>query len=132
MNSVVGALPAWVGQAVRFGIVGLLAAGVDFGVLHAGMALGAGPGLARVPAVAVALVFTWLLNRRLTFRTPVPPSWVEFVRYAFSGLLGMAINLAIYWIALALGAPVWFAFTVGVGIAAVVTFLRYRAVLHHD
>lgn len=132
MNSILGALPAWVGQAVRFSVVGLLAAGVDFTVLSAGMALGAGPSLARIPAVAIALVFTWILNRRLTFRTPVPPSWSEFARYAFSGLLGIAINLAVYWAALFAGAPVWLAFVLGVGIAAVVTFLRYRAVLHHD
>lgn len=117
-------------HAVRFGAVGLAAAGVDYGVLMGLVQLGAMPALARLPSTAVALVFTWVFNRRLTFATRAPPSWREFARYAAAALAGIAINLGVYWGALALALPLWLAFVAGTGVAAIYTFLNYRKLLH--
>lgn len=121
--------PAWVGQAGRFGIVGVLSAGLDFGVLSIIVASGGSPYLGRIVSVALSMVFTWGLNRRLTFATAAPPSWAEFGRYIAVALAGIALNLALYWGALWLGAPIWLAFVIGTGLTAVFSFFRYRAVL---
>jgi putative flippase GtrA len=69
---------------------------------------------------AAAMVVTWALNRTLTFASETPPNWREFGHYA---------AVAIYWIALALGAPTWAAFILGVGLTAVFSFWRYRRLL---
>jgi len=124
-------LPGWLGEAVRFAVVGGSAAGVDYGVLWIGMALGLSPQLARVPAVAVAMCFTWWFNRKLTFKTERAPSWREFGHYVSVAMAGILLNLSIYWIALWAGAPVWLAFVLGTGITAVFSFLRYKVILGH-
>lgn len=122
-------LPAWVGQVMRFGIVGGLAAALDFGVLSLIIGAGGSRYAARIVSVAMSMVFTWFLNRRLTFATATPPSWAEFGRYTAVAIAGIALNLAIYWSALWFGAATWLAFVVGTGITAVFSFFRYRAVL---
>lgn len=84
---------------------------------------------ARIASVAVSMVFTWALNRRLTFATAASPSWSEFGRYTAVAMAGIALNLTIYWTALWFGAATWLAFVLGTGITAVFSFFRYRAVL---
>ena len=122
--------PIWVGQAARFVVVGVLAAGLDYGVLRLIMALGGSRYAGRIVSVAVAVVFTWALNRTLTFATVDPPSWREFRHYVVVALAGSGLNLAIYWLALILGAPTWAAFGLGVGLTAIFSFWRYRKLLH--
>jgi putative flippase GtrA len=124
-----GWVSGWQGQALRFAIVGVATAGLDFGVLKGLIALGVSPYLARPVSMTAALVATWLLNRRLTFRTAAAPSWSEFARYAATAVMGMAINYVLYSGALLLGLPVWLAFVIGTGVAAVFNFVRYRAIL---
>ncbi len=123
-------MPLWLRHASKFAVVGVLAAGIDYLVLLAMIGLGAAAGPARIPATAVALVFTWAMNRRLTFATRAAPSWAEFGRYALAAIKGIGINLAIYWGALWLGATVALAFVAGTGTAAIFTFLCYRELLH--
>lgn len=114
---------------LRFGIVGGLAAALDFGVLSLIISGGGSRYGARIVSVAVSMVFTWILNRRLTFATATPPSWAEFGRYTAVAMAGIVLNLTIYWSALGLGAATWLAFVLGAGFTAVFSFFRYRAVL---
>ncbi len=123
------AIPDWARQVAKFLFVGGSAAAIDFGVLSGFVALGLSPYLARIISVAVATVYTWLLNRRLTFATAAPPSWREFGRYIAVAMAGIALNLTIYWSALYLGAPTWAAFVLGTGVTAVFSYFRYKAVL---
>jgi putative flippase GtrA len=120
---------SWQAQAARFLVVGVLAAGVDYGVLRLGMAAGLGAGVARVPSVAVAIVFTWWLNRNLTFRTAARPSLEEFAKYVATAFAAILINLGVYLLLLWLGLPLEVAFVAGVGTSAVFNFVRYRAIL---
>ncbi|WP_426169989.1 GtrA family protein [Sandarakinorhabdus sp. DWP1-3-1] len=115
------------GQVLRFLLVGGSAAAVDFGVLALGIHLGGSRYASRIASVAVAIVYTWWLNRRLTFATAAPPSWQEFGQYVLVTLAGSLLNLALYSAALWLGAPLWLAFVIGTGTAAVFNFVRYRA-----
>ena len=114
-------------QALRFGGVGLATFALDYGVLAATLAAGASPYAGRVLSIAAAIVFTWALNRWLTFRTAASPSWREFGAYALQSLAGAALNYAVYSAALWAGAPVLAALVLGTGIAAVFNFVRYRA-----
>lgn len=120
------AIPGTKGEVLRFGLVGVLAAVVDFGLLTLIIHFGASPYAARIGSVAVALVFTWLMNRNLTFAAGVPPSWREFAHYTATSMVGMVINYTLYSAAVYLGLPLWLAFCIGVGVAAVFNFLRYR------
>lgn len=119
----------WQGQALRFVVVGVSTAVLDFGVLAGLTSLGLSPYLARPLSILVALVAAWQLNRRMTFRTGAPPTWAEFLAYAGTAAVGAFINFALYSGALLLGAPLWLAFVIGTAVASVFNFLRYRIVL---
>jgi len=123
------AMPGWVREVARFIMVGGAAAVVDFGVLWLGIQAGLSPPAARVPALAIAVCFTWWFNRKLTFRTQLPPSWREFAHYVGVAMAGVPLTLLVYWTALWAGAAVWFAFVLSTGFTAVFSFLRYRVIL---
>ncbi len=116
-------------QVTTFLFVGGSAAAIDYALLSGIVALGGSRYAARIASVAVATVYTWALNRRLTFATPVPPSWREFGRYVAVAMAGIALNLTLYWGALYAGAPTWAAFLLGTGVTAVFSYFRYKAVL---
>jgi putative flippase GtrA len=117
------------GQLVRFGLVGGSAAALDFAVLMTVIHFGGSRYFSRVISVGMAMVYTWALNRRLTFATVAAPSWREFGHYVAVTLAGVTINLVLYSTALWVGAPVPLAFVIGTGTAAVFNFLRYRILL---
>lgn len=116
-------------QVLRFGIVGGLAFVVDAGVLWLLVRAGASPYAARAASIAVAIVVTWWLNRRVTFRTANRPSWREFGAYVAQSLAGAVVNYAIYSGVLWAGGPIWAALVLGTGIASAFNFVRYRALL---
>ncbi len=116
-------------QVLRFLFVGGSAALLDAAVLAVALHFGGSRYLSRPLSLAVSVVYTWWLNRRLTFATAAPPSWREFGHYVAVSLAGVLLNLALYSAALWLRAPIWLAFCIGTGTAAVFNFLRYRALL---
>jgi putative flippase GtrA len=123
------ALPPWAAQVGKFAVVGGLAFLLDAGVLWLTLQAGASPYAGRVVSIAVSIVFTWWLNRRLTFATSAPPSWREFGAYGLQSLFGAAVNYAVYAGAIAAGLPVIAGLVLGTGIASVFNFVRYRAIL---
>ncbi len=122
-------MPPWAAQAARFAIVGGLAFLLDAAILWLMLRAGASPYAGRVVSMAAAVVFTWWLNRRLTFRTAARPTWREFGAYAAQSLLGVAINYGVYSAMLAAGIGVAFALVAGTAVASIVNFFRYRAIL---
>ncbi len=123
------AMPPWAGQVFRFGITGGLGFLLDAAVLWLMIRAGASPYAGRVVSIACAIVLTWWLNRRLTFRTTAPPSWREFGAFLLQSLAGAAVNYAVYSGLLWAGAPVIAALVAGTAIASVFNFFRYRAIL---
>lgn len=99
-------------QIGGFAISGGLAFVVDAGVLSLGVSVLGWPAeLARVPSFLAAVVTTWLLNRRYTFRTARPPGIGEFLAYLSAMAAGLAVNYAVFvavlrWSDLAAGMPV--------------------------
>ena len=116
----------WLTQAGRFGLVGVVGAGLDYLALRAAVAHGASPYAARPFTLVIAIVVTWWLNRRLTFAAPTPPTWREFGHYAAITATGLCLQLAVYWAALYLGAPLPLAFITGIACSVVFSFLRVR------
>jgi putative flippase GtrA len=79
-----------------FAVVGGIGFVIDFLVLTGLLLCGIGPLLARVPAVATALVVTWLLNRRFTFQAKRAPSAKELLGYSSVAGVSALINYALY------------------------------------
>jgi len=121
-------LPAWAGAITRFLFVGGLAAGLDYGILKLLIWRDISPYYARILSLAVTVVFTWQLNRRLTWQVAAPPSWREFGHYVAVAIGGVVLNYGIYSGLLWLGTPLTLAFVAATGLTAVYSFLRYRRV----
>lgn len=79
-----------------FALAGGLGFGADAGVLTLGVVLGLNPALARVPSFLAAVLVTWVINRRLTFRTAAAPTVREFLHYLAAMALGLAVNYAVF------------------------------------
>jgi putative flippase GtrA len=58
--------------------------------------LGTDPFLARLVAIAVAIIAGWLSHRRLTFAVSQRPSFGEFLSFAAVAWTSAAINYAVY------------------------------------
>lgn len=121
--------PPWFEQAAVFAIVGGLGFAVDAGVLLGATTLGASPLLGRAISLAVTVVFTWQLNRRVTFKQTAPPTFKEFAHYVTISLVSILINYAVYSALVFLHAPLLLAAAIGTIVAAAFNFVRYRALL---
>ena len=88
---------------LRFLIVGAIGFVVDAGLVFLLTGAGFSAFLARVPALAAAILTTWLLNRTVTFRVAAPRSRAELTRYAMVALSSAALNYALYAGLVALG-----------------------------
>jgi len=85
----------------RFAIVGTLGLAVDLAVLWTAIhVLGLGPYAGRGLSFAVAVTFTWALNRHLTFgdkrATDAPGMAKEWGRFVAANSIGLAVNYAVY------------------------------------
>jgi putative flippase GtrA len=120
--------PAWIGQSLRFAAVAPLVFAVDWSVLHALQQAGVPPSLGRIASLAASVAVGFLLNRFFTFRAAGRPDMGEFARYLVAAALGIAVNYATFLAALKLGAPAPAAIASGMLAAALVTFVRFRAI----
>jgi len=86
------------------------------------------PILARLVSISGAMVVAWLAHRRFTFRLEVPPTFLEFVRYAVVGWAAAAINYGIF-AAIMLARPItvpFFALVTSSLVAMVFSYLGMR------
>lgn len=58
--------------------------------------LGLHPIVARLAAIALAMVAGWLMHRTFTFRVAGRPSWREFLRYAGVAWTAAAVNYGLF------------------------------------
>ncbi|MBU2963180.1 GtrA family protein [Citreicella sp. C3M06] len=79
-----------------FLVAGGLGFVADAAVLTLGTMAGLPPALARVPSFLVAVLLTWAVNRKLTFRTSAAPGVREFLHYLAAMALGLGINYAVF------------------------------------
>ncbi|MEZ5852259.1 MAG: GtrA family protein [Hyphomicrobiaceae bacterium] len=80
-----------------FAISGAIAFTVDAILLETGIRwLGLHPLVARVAAIACAMVAGWLSHRTFTFALSTTPSLREFLRYAAAAWMAAALNYAAF------------------------------------
>ena len=80
-----------------FVLAGVLALLTDALILH-GLytGLGLSPYLARLPAIACAMIVSWLINRTITFAATDPPSLREFAKFAAVSWFAQLINYVVF------------------------------------
>ena len=84
-------------HGLGFLTAGLLAFATDALVLEAGVRhFGLSPLLARIAAIAVAMLVGWLAHRRLTFAILTKPTAIEFARYVLAGAMAAFINYVLF------------------------------------
>jgi putative flippase GtrA len=86
---------------VRHGLAFLVSGGAAFLVDALVLTLltavvGLHPILARVAAIALAMVAGWLMHRTFTFRVAARPSLREFLRYAGVAWTAAAVNYGVF------------------------------------
>jgi putative flippase GtrA len=86
---------------VRHGLAFLVSGGTAFTVDALTLELltrvfGLHPILARLGAIALAMVAGWLMHRTYTFEVKAPPSGAEFLRYAGVAWSAAAINYGVF------------------------------------
>lgn len=113
-------------RVFRFLLVGSIGFLVDSGLTLGLIALGFSPLLARPPAILVAMVFTWLANRHVTFAVGNKRSVSEAARYSVVALLAAMANYLIYSALIALALPPLPAIVIATGIAAVFSYYGYK------
>lgn len=59
-------------------------------------AFGVDPLVGRFPAIASAMVVSWLINRTITFAAKSPPSLREFAKFAAVSWTAQAVNYAVF------------------------------------
>lgn len=94
-------------HGVRFIICGAVAFAVDAAVLAAlSSGLGVHPILARLAAIALAMVAAWLMHRTFSFAVSAPPSIAEFLRFASVAWTAAALNYCLFVLILLIDAHV--------------------------
>ena len=83
-------------EVIGFLVVGGIAFFIDTGILQFLSYLGLDPYFARAISFTLALIFTWWMNRRHSFKVDTKPTWKEFFAYASSVSVGGAINWFVY------------------------------------
>ena len=81
---------------LKFLIVGGLGFLIDAGLTYFFMFLGLSAIAARPPAIAIALVCTWLMNRKFAFRVESSRSFLELAKYALVAFSVSLLNYLVY------------------------------------
>ena len=114
------------GRLFSFAVAGGAGAIVDLGLLRIGISFfDLSPYIARIPAIALAMLTTWFINRNFTFGASERSVQQEGMRYFAVAIAAAVLNYAIYSIILVV-TPDWFlpeaATIIAVGF---VTFFSY-------
>ena len=110
----------------RFLLVGGSGFLIDAGLTYLLVLLTIEPWLARIPAIVLAMVYTWMANRYFTYEVKTAPISREVVRYALvAGGMAM-VNYLIYFVFLFLGLWPVAAVTLATGCQTIISFYCYR------
>lgn len=81
---------------LRFLLTGGVGFVIDAGLTYLLTKQGVQPWMARVPAIVLAMTFTWLANRYFTYRVKAARSATEATRYAAVAVAMAFANYLIY------------------------------------
>ena len=111
---------------IRFLLVGGMGFCIDAGLTYLLIQLTLAPWLARIPAILLAMAFTWLANRYFTYRVNKARSTNEAMRYAFVALIMALINYLIYLFLVRYGVWPVAAVTLATACQTMISFHAYR------
>lgn len=111
---------------LRFVAVGAIGFVMDAGLTYLLTRYGVSPVLARAPAIAVAILTTWLLNRMLTFRIEEPGTIEELARYFAVAVLSGVLNFAVYSVLVLVGTSPVLAVAIATLLLMFFSFFGYK------
>lgn len=111
---------------LRFLMVGGLGFLIDAGLTYVMIRLRVESWLARIPAMLLAMAFTWLANRHFTFEVKRARSINEGLRYAAVGMAMAMFNYAAYLIFVHYGMWPVTAVTVATACQTIISFYAYN------
>ena len=94
-----------IGQAIKFGFVGVIAFGIDYGLLVLlTQIFGVNYLVSATVSFIVALVFNYVASMRFVFSRKAGVSRVrEFVLFAVLAVIGLALNDLVMWAGVSIG-----------------------------
>lgn len=110
----------------RFLLIGSAGFAMDAALTYVLIVAGLAPWLARIPAIAGAMSFTWLANRRFTYRVRAGRSAGEAFRYTTVALTMAMLNYTVFGVLIAYKIPPMAAVTVATALQTIVSFYAYR------
>lgn len=120
-------MTTWIGEAVRFGTVGVLQNGLNVATFALATGLGMHYRTAAMLAAVLALVVSFLLNRHWTFMGNTTPVGRQGIRYllVFAGAVALGVVLLTFFVEVT-GIPEVPAQVAAILIVAPVSFLVQR------
>lgn len=111
---------------LRFLVIGgtgfLIDTAITFGLIRSGV----DARIARLPAIATAMAFTWLANRQFTYATTEKRSLSEALRYVAVAAVMASLNYLLYVLLLKFGIWSIAAITIATLCQTVLSFHTYR------
>lgn len=111
---------------VRFLLVGGTGFVIDAGLTLLLIRAGLPAAWARVPAIAAAMVFTWLANRRFTYRVQARRSGAEALRYGAVAFVMALFNYLVYRLLLDAGVSALPAIVVATALQTCISYVAYK------
>lgn len=94
-----GLMKRLIEQIIKFGIVGVIAFLIDFGLLNLLVHVGMNAVVAGTISFTISLIFNYLASMRYVFvHRPDMAQWMEILIFVVSSVIGLGINDWIIWI----------------------------------
>lgn len=113
-------------RLIYFGVIGLSGFAIDSSVTLLLIGAELSPLTARIPAILLAMTFTWLCNRRFTFAVEQKPRVAEAARYFTVAALAAMLNYLLYTGMVLAAIPPFAAIVVATGMVTVFSYLSYK------
>jgi putative flippase GtrA len=115
----------WGGFIFSGGSAFVVDAGINTALIHL---FAVSPFVSRLISIGCAMVFAWLMHRRVTFAIAAPPSFAEFLRFATVAGSANALNYAVYATILVVwpSTPPLAALVISTAIATAASYLGFR------
>ena len=111
-----------------FVLAGLLALSTDALILKGLTRFGWHPLLARIVAIAIAMIVSWLVNRTVTFAMAGRPTFREYLRFATVSWSAQAVNYVVFGAVILLrpATPLLLALVIASCVAMFVSYFGFR------
>ncbi len=110
----------------RFLLVGGSGFVIDAGLTYLLVKLNVAPWLARIPAILLAMAYTWIANRYFTYRVYTERSVSEAMRYAFVAVVMALVNYLTYLTLVSNGIMPVVAVALATALQTIISFHGYR------